>query len=352
MVKDKGVIITEAVMKLLTITVPCFNSEDYMEKCINSLLIGGEEVEILIVDDGSTDRTSGIADEYQNKYPEIIRAIHKENGGHGDAVNTGIMNATGKYFKVCDSDDWFDASAYKKVLKTLRELEEGGEEIDLLLANYVYDKVGRKKKKVMKYAGALPEKKIIGWNDDDIKFNKFQYVLMHSVIYRTKMLKESNLRLPKHTFYVDNIYVFKPMVNVKKLMYINADLYHYFIGREGQSVNEQTMIKRIDQQIFINKVLIDFFSNNKDIPKQMYKFLFQYMDMMMCVSSVMCIISKDKEKLEKKSQLWDYLRIKDKELYRQLRHTIFGIWMNLPGSFGRFLSRTGYQVMQKVFGFN
>ena len=106
--------------------------------------------------------------------------------------------------------------------------------------------------------------------------------------------------MPKHTFYVDNIYVFKPMVNVKKLMYINADLYHYFIGREGQSVNEQTMIKRIDQQIFINKVLIDFFSNNKDIPKQMYKFLFQYMDMMMCVSSVMCIISKDKRNLKRR----------------------------------------------------
>ena len=142
------------------------------------------------------------------------------------------------------------------------------------------------------------------------------------------------------------------MVKVKKLMYLNVDLYHYFIGREGQSVNEQTMIKRIDQQLFINKVLIDFFSKNKELPKQKYKFMFQYLDMMMCVSSVMCIISGDKEKLKKKQQLWDYLKIKDKDLYHQLRRTIFGIWMNLPGKVGRFFSKTGYQVMQKVFGFN
>ena len=93
-------------MKLLSIAIPCYNSEAYMEKCINSLLLGGEEVEILVVDDGSSDRTAQIADEYAEKYPDIIRVIDKENGGHGDAVNYGLANAEGKYFKVVDSDDW------------------------------------------------------------------------------------------------------------------------------------------------------------------------------------------------------------------------------------------------------
>ena len=97
-------------MKLLTIAVPCYNSEAYMRKCIESLLVGGEDVEILIVDDGSTkDRTPQIADEYAEKYPTIVRTIHQENKGHGGAVNTGIANATGLYFKVVDSDDWVDA---------------------------------------------------------------------------------------------------------------------------------------------------------------------------------------------------------------------------------------------------
>ena len=175
---------------------------------------------------------------------------------------------------------------------------------------------------------------------------------MHSVIYRTQLLKDCNLQLPKHTFYVDNIFLFKPMIHVKKLMYINVDLYHYYIGRDGQSVNEQTMVKRIDQQLLINKTLIDFFSKNKDINKQMYKFLLQYLDMMMCVASIICIVSNDKEVLAKKKDLWKYLKDTDKVLYRQLRTTIFGIYMNLPTRVGRYISKVGYHFFQRIFGFN
>ena len=113
-------------MKLLSIAIPCYNSEQYMRKCIDSLLVGGEDVEILIVDDGSTkDRTAEIADEYAAEFPTIVKAIHKENGGHGSAVNAGIANATGLYFKVVDSDDWVKEKAYLAILDTLREL--GGE---------------------------------------------------------------------------------------------------------------------------------------------------------------------------------------------------------------------------------
>ena len=109
-------------MKLLSIAIPCYNSEAYMEKCIDSLLVGGEDVEILVVDDGSSDRTAEIADVYAEKYPTIVKAIHQENGGHGEAVNAGIRNATGLYFKVVDSDDWVNAEAYAQILKTLVSL--------------------------------------------------------------------------------------------------------------------------------------------------------------------------------------------------------------------------------------
>ena len=107
-------------MKLLSFAIPCYNSEKYMEKCIDSILIGGEDVEILIVNDGSKDRTAEIADAYEAKYPTICRAIHQENGGHGEAVNAGIRNATGRYFKVVDSDDWVDPDAYRAILSKLR----------------------------------------------------------------------------------------------------------------------------------------------------------------------------------------------------------------------------------------
>ena len=106
-------------MKLLTFTVPCYNSEAYMEKCIRSLLTGGEDVEIIIVDDGSRDGTVAIADRFAAEYPTIIKAVHQENGGHGEAVNAGLRNATGLYFKVVDSDDWVNQEAYEKVLSTL-----------------------------------------------------------------------------------------------------------------------------------------------------------------------------------------------------------------------------------------
>jgi len=107
------------IVKLLTIAVPCYHSAAYMGRCIDSLLIGGDQVEILIVDDGSTkDNTAEIADDYQARYPGIVRAIHQPNAGHGGAVNTGLKNATGMYFKVVDSDDWVSKNAYLKILST------------------------------------------------------------------------------------------------------------------------------------------------------------------------------------------------------------------------------------------
>ena len=232
-------------MKLLTFAIPCYNSQDYMENCIKSLLPGGDDVEILIIDDGSKDSTGDIADAYEKKYPGIIRAIHQVNGGHGEAVNAGIRNATGLYFKVVDSDDWVDEEAYKKILDKLRELTGGNQTLDMFIANYVYEKEGAHHKKVMHYTN-LPQNHIFTWNDVS-RFRKGQYILMHSVIYRTKLLRECGLELPKHTFYVDNIFVFEPLPYIKKMYYINTNFYRYFIGRDDQSVNEANMIKRIDQ---------------------------------------------------------------------------------------------------------
>lgn len=245
-------------MKLLSIAVPCYNSQDYMRNCIDSLLEGGDLVEILIVDDGSKDDTAKIADEYAAKYPNIVKAIHQENGGHGEAVNAGLRNATGFYFKVVDSDDWVDEDALHKILEVLRHMEEDAMELDMLIANYVYEKVGAAHKKVIHYRNVLPQDEIFRW-DDMGHFHLDQYILMHSVIYRTDMLKLIQLHLPKHTFYVDNIYVYYPLPHVRKIYYMDVDFYRYFIGREDQSVNEKVMIKRLDQQIFVTKTMIDMY---------------------------------------------------------------------------------------------
>ena len=123
-------------MKLLTVTVPCYNSQDYMENCINSLLVGGNRIEIIIIDDGSTDRTGAIADAYAEQYPDIIRVIHQENGGHGEGINQGLQHATGTYFKVLDSDDTVSGD-FPAFLDALERCEtQGG--VDLAVTNYFY----------------------------------------------------------------------------------------------------------------------------------------------------------------------------------------------------------------------
>ena len=151
--------------KLLTITIPCYNSQDYMDKAIRSVLPGKDKVEILIVDDGSTDDTAAIADKYAKRYPDIVNVIHKENGGHGSAVNTGIDNAKGIFFKVLDSDDWFEKRAYKEYLKTLERLVENDQTVDMFLTNFVYEKPSINHQRRMIFSALFPSDKVIGWKD-------------------------------------------------------------------------------------------------------------------------------------------------------------------------------------------
>ena len=337
-------------MKLLTFAIPCYNSQDYMEHCINSILPGGDDVEILIIDDGSKDRTAEIADDYEKRYPGIVRAIHQENGGHGEAVNAGIRNATGLYFKVVDSDDWVDADAYKKILDKLREFAGCPTTLDVLLANYVYEKEGAKHKKVMRQTG-FPQDQVFTWSDIR-HFYKGHYILMHSVIYRTKLLRECGLELPKHTFYVDNIYVYKPLPYVRTMYYMDVDFYRYFIGRDDQSVNEKVMISRIDQQIRVNKIMLDDVDLHKVTNLKCRKYMLNYLEIITVVTTIMLIRSGTEENLEKKRELWKYIKDKDITIFHKLRHGIMGQTMNLPGKGGRKISVAAYRLSQKVVGFN
>ena len=339
-------------MKILSIAVPCYNSVAYMRKCIESLLVGGEDVEILIVDDGSTkDNTAEIADEYEKKYPGICRAIHKENGGHGDAVMLGLAQATGKFFKVVDSDDWVDKKSYQKILKKLKELEERNERLDLLISNFVYDKEGAVRKRVMNYRKVLKENRLLSWEDIG-RFWPGQYILMHSVIYRRELLLECNLHLPKHTFYVDNIFVYQPLPYVKKLYYMDVNFYRYYIGREDQSVNEQVMISRIDQQLRVTKMMIDFYDPYQLKSKKLRRYMILYLEIMMTICSILAIQSKLPENMEKKKEIWQYLRETNPKLYKRLRYGLLGQVMNLPGKFGRKIAVLGYQISQRAYGFN
>ena len=341
-------------MKLLTVTIPCYNSEDYMEKCMDSLLAGGEDVELIIVDDGSKDKTAEIADRYAEKYPSIVKVIHKENGGHGSAVNAGMENATGLFFKVVDSDDWVKESEYRKILQLLKEMAGGEKVLDMLISNFVYEKQGEKKKKVMRYGHALPKNEIFTWKQVR-HFHKGQYILMHSVIFRTKLLQECGLKLPENTFYVDNLFVFEPLINVRNMYYLDVNFYRYYIGREDQSVNESVMISRIDQQIRVNKRMFDFY--NEHLPeihaeKHRKQYMYNYLEIITVVSTIMMAISGTQENLEKRKELWNYFKEKNHRLFRRLRYGLLCGYTNLPGRGGRRISIDGYKLCRRFFKFN
>ena len=339
-------------MKLLTVAIPCYNSAEYMSKAIESVLVGGEDVEILIVDDGSTkDETPRIADDYAAKYPTVIRAIHKENGGHGDAVMTGIRNATGTYFKVVDSDDWLDAEAFRRVLGRLKTVNDSGEELDLFLSNYVYDKVGAKHKFVVRYNHALPENVIFGWRDTR-HFRVGQYIQMHSIIYRTQLLKDCGLELPTHTFYVDELYAYVPLTRVEKMMYMNENVYHYYIGREDQSVQENIMIGRIDQAIRVHEMMVDSVEimDITDVHKR--KYMLRYLEIITTVCSVLLLKSGTPENRQKKRRLWANIHARQPRVYVILKRRFLGRFTNLPGRLGRKATLAGYRVSRKIFGFN
>ena len=243
-------------MKLITFTVPCYNSAAYMEHCIETLLPAGDEAEIILVDDGSTDGTGAIVDRYAAQYPNIVRAIHQQNGGHGEGVNQGMINARGMYFKVVDSDDWLDVDALGQLMALIRETAKSEEPIDLILTNYVYEHAEDNTHRVVRYRNVLPVGRVFTWEDMG-RFSATQFMIMHATVYRTDVLRRSKLSLPKHTFYVDNVFVYQPLPNVKRLYYLDADMYRYFIGRADQSVSEENMIRRIDQQILVTKIMAD-----------------------------------------------------------------------------------------------
>ncbi|MDR2106208.1 MAG: glycosyltransferase family 2 protein [Coriobacteriales bacterium] len=341
--------------RLITFAVPCYNAAAYMDRCIESILDGArnflDRIEIIIVNDGSNaDDTAAKADEWQARHPAVIRAIHQENGGHGEAVNTGLRYATGRYFKVVDADDWLDEEALTLVLVRLKWLAASN--LDLLITNYVYEKVDEGKRTAIRYSGVLPEGRIFGWGDVGT-FKPQQNLLMHAVIYRTELLRDIGLKLPKHTFYVDNIFVYIPLPATKSLFFLDIDLYRYYIGREGQSVNEATMIQRVDQQLRVTRIMIDAFHLREDVQNvRLRKYMVHYITMMMTVCSIFLRLSDLEDAEEQRRAIWAYLKEKDPTLYPKIRGGLLGLASNLPGKTGRTISLTGYRAARKIFRFN
>ena len=313
--------------KLITFAIPCYNSASYMSKCIDSILVGGDDVEILIIDDGSTkDNTFEIAKEYERKFPTICRALHQVNGGHGEAVNTGLKYASGRYFRVVDSDDWLDKKCVIDFVDTIKKLVSEDKRVDLFVTNFVYDKVDKANKTVMKYHN-IPKNRIVTWRNIE-PFTIGHYMLMHSLTYSTNLLRTANFHLP------------------------DLNLYHYYIGRSDQSVNEKVMIGRLEQQYRVTNIML----NDVDVinipTRNLKDYLISYLSIIMTVTSVLSIMSKDEKWEQEKTNLWKNLKATNRPLYNKLKHNILGQGVNIPGDIGKKITITAYKLAQKVYGFN
>lgn len=342
--------------KTVTFGIPSYNAAKDMDHCITSILEGSNyasDIEIIIVDDGSNkDDTAAKADAWERKCPGIVRAVHQENGGHGIAVLSGLREAQGVYYKVVDSDDWLDAAALGTMLTILRGFIERNTRVDLFISNYVYEKVHEGTHTAINYKHALPRKKIFSW-DEMGHFRPDQNLLMHSLCYRTDVLREANLPLPAHTFYVDNIYAYVPLPRCKTVYYADIDLYRYFIGREGQSVNEATMVKRLDQQFRITRIMMEAYHLYEDVESpRLRSYMMGYFSMMMTICSVFSKLSDNPEAKTWLESLWADLKAYDEKMYRKARYGVMGIGTNLPSKVGEKTTIGLYHLAGKIFKFN
>ena len=343
--------------KTISFGIPCYNSADYMDHCIESILEGcgyADDVQIVIVDDGSTkDETPVKADEWQARHPGIIKAVHQENGGHGMAVLKGLQSADGVYYKVVDSDDWLDTDALAELLARLREVIASGERIDLLITNYVYEHVADGTHHAVNYRHCLPRNRVFEW-DEIGHFRMSQNLLMHSLCYRTDvLLADGGVPMPAYTFYVDNIYAYVPLPRCERLYYLDVDLYRYFIGREDQSVNERVMAGRIDQQVRVTRIMMHAYHPYDDI-KSVYLrgYMVNYFVIMMAICSVFSKLSEQPGAMDELAKLWAELKEYDFRLWRRCRLGVVGIGTNLPGRAGRALTMGAYRLASKIVKFN
>ncbi|MCD8287027.1 MAG: glycosyltransferase [Clostridia bacterium] len=307
-------------MKLITFTVPCYNSQDYMEKCIESLLKAGPDAEILLVDDGSTDRTPEIADAYAAKYPDIVKVIHKPNGGHGSGLNAGVHAADGLYFKTVDSDDWLDEEALTKLMDTIRQHLIEDNLPDMYICNFIYFHAADNTQHVSKYT-----KKMAVGDVDWKKVKAFHYshtLMIHALIYRTSTLRKNYMELPEHTFYVDNIYAYAPLSDMLKAYYLDVDLYYYYIGREGQSINIETAMKRYKQQLLVMEMMVSAhkYDELKTLPKGLKRYMLHYLDAIMMNTLMFACGTFSKERKKDVKEMWRIMKETDKKLYRHLRY--------------------------------
>ena len=237
--------------KVLTVTIPSYNVAKYLEQTLGSFVDEQilDDIEVLIVDDGSKDNTPQIGASFEARYPNSFRVISKENGGHGSTINRGILEAKGTYFKVVDGDDWVNTDDFVKLVKELKactaeyvvtnyfEVMDGtGEQIPVMYREFLG-------KEVLSFAEVAAQRQLA----------------MHSLVIRTDVLRDNQIRLDEHCFYVDVEYTLFPVPYVETIQYLDLFVYMYRLDQVTQSVSIQGYQKHMQNHIDVIMHLTEFY---------------------------------------------------------------------------------------------
>ena len=239
--------------KILSIIIPTYNMEKYLRKCLDSLVVSDDnmmQLEVLVVNDGSKDKSSQIAHEYESKFPQTFRVIDKDNGNYGSCVNRGLKEATGKYVKILDADDYFNTSEFEKAIVFLMQ-----NDYDLVLTDYnKVDEEGRVEKMFelpIPHNQPLEFKALLGF--------PARRMHMHRIFYQTDKLRAIGYHQTEGMSYTDQEWMCEPMTTVNRFYYMDIWLYQYLVGREGQTVDPAVKLKSIKQYMHAVCVMTEFY---------------------------------------------------------------------------------------------
>lgn len=254
-------------MKILSIVVPSYNAATYLPDTLPTILSvpNLNLLEILIVNDGSKDNTLEIGNQFAEKYPSIVKVINKENGGHGSAINVGIKEATGKYFKIIDADDWVDSNNLAELIEYLEGIDD-----DEVISPFVKVYMDTNTKEVYSYS---PNYFRQTYMYDNFLSEIKELPKMHSITIKTNILKDNNINIDENCFYVDLEYNTFPMPYIKKVSYFEKPIYQYRLGSLTQSVSIDNYIRNVDMHQRVIFALIRFYNAYKNITRVEKKLL-------------------------------------------------------------------------------
>lgn len=243
--------------KILTISVAAYNAEADLNRCLDSMIKTSvaEKLEIIVVNDGSTDHTLMIAKEYEGRFPNIIRVIDKENGGHGSTINASLKVARGKYYKIVDSDDWVDQEGIERLVQELEKTDA-----DLVLNPYQeVEATTLKQNKLIKPYSANTKMGVV----QSINCMDGVVIYMHSTTFKTEIVKQMGSIIDEHCFYVDMEYTLFPLRYIQNYICFDFSVYQYLLGTATQSMNKKNLINRRNQHLKVTKRIIEYYEEIK-----------------------------------------------------------------------------------------